>query len=529
MSSIRPKQGAPQEYPAGKEFVISVFRFNKLSGLWEEGSLKDTELKTAAFVKESFFAKLEPGDTVQITAKGTQKLTERGFVQTKETPLKVEEGVKVTVKVRTSDSFKKEVARIEAQKITRLSQAHIEAAPPVVALKPLAQGKVKQVSTSEEHPENVFFSALPGWFKWARERELKTEVNTASDIREGIIKMNLTRFCREAFEDRANTLLTKIFNRLSSKDLINIMDLSIKSLAKKAGISQQDAAIILAADKNEMLKGREHLAVELDEVAHDKGYLVKTNKAVGDLDGEFKKQKAPPPLATKMRYASEFLEGMYWLHKSGHVHGDMKPDNCLIVKDKNGEKHIKISDFGKARPLQDKETGLHLGNLRFNAPEGELSKAAEVYSSALMTIWILERGLLDKTGMLIEPSEVDPQAQPRSDRTGIEKFVVTSNKLPNIDATGSLRGKVTSLFQRVELGVQALGVPSSRRTPEQLKEAEKEIHSYIDALTKRLAPQIKNETKVQQISALLKWMTNADPSKRPTMDTVMQSLSVIGF
>ncbi|MEV6952537.1 serine/threonine-protein kinase [Streptomyces sp. NPDC051183] len=91
------------------------------------------------------------------------------------------------------------------------------------------------------------------------------------------------------------------------------------------------------------------------------------------------------------RLITEICEGLVHLHRSGWVHGDLKPDNILLMADGS----VKLSDFGLATEL----TGTHgthgyappMGTLdylppeRWNAPLGE--RGVQVRPSA--DIWAL--------------------------------------------------------------------------------------------------------------------------------------------
>ncbi|MFD9358600.1 serine/threonine-protein kinase [Streptomyces sp. NPDC060031] len=88
-------------------------------------------------------------------------------------------------------------------------------------------------------------------------------------------------------------------------------------------------------------------------------------------------EAAAPSEAEGARLVTEICEGLVHLHRSGWVHGDLKPDNILLMADGS----VKLSDFGLATEL----TGTHgthgyappmgtpdyLPPERWNAPLGE--------------------------------------------------------------------------------------------------------------------------------------------------------------
>lgn len=50
-------------------------------------------------------------------------------------------------------------------------------------------------------------------------------------------------------------------------------------------------------------------------------------------------------------YFLEILIGLDYIHKKGIIYRDLKPENLLIAADG----HVKIADFGLAKPLMGRE------------------------------------------------------------------------------------------------------------------------------------------------------------------------------
>jgi serine/threonine protein kinase len=92
-------------------------------------------------------------------------------------------------------------------------------------------------------------------------------------------------------------------------------------------------------------------------------------------------------------------QGLDYLHKSGIVHGDLKPANILLRSARNDRRGFvcKVGDFGLSRALGAEQTHLetaNFGTASYAAPEllsGKLSSASDIYSFG-MIIWGLASG-----------------------------------------------------------------------------------------------------------------------------------------
>jgi len=98
----------------------------------------------------------------------------------------------------------------------------------------------------------------------------------------------------------------------------------------------------------------------------------------------------PPPLGAALEWLARVAEGLAYLHETGSVHRDVKPQNLLIGQ---GGKDVKVIDFALAGP-QDGWFGRHLlrrllerrrpGTWSYMAPERirnrRLTPAGDVYS-----------------------------------------------------------------------------------------------------------------------------------------------------
>ncbi|MEU5110877.1 protein kinase [Streptomyces longwoodensis] len=73
------------------------------------------------------------------------------------------------------------------------------------------------------------------------------------------------------------------------------------------------------------------------------------------------------------RILTEICEGLAHLHGLGWVHGDLKPDNVLLMADGS----VRLSDFGLARPGFP-----HLGLQQLPGPELDRAQVERRYGAA---------------------------------------------------------------------------------------------------------------------------------------------------
>ena len=82
-----------------------------------------------------------------------------------------------------------------------------------------------------------------------------------------------------------------------------------------------------------------------------------------------------------LSYIQDVLEALEYANSKGVIHRDIKPSNVMTV---DGERHVKLTDFGLARRAsevtQTTRTGQIVGTISYLAPERFLSKPADVRS-----------------------------------------------------------------------------------------------------------------------------------------------------
>ncbi|GIL48925.1 hypothetical protein Vafri_5418 [Volvox africanus] len=116
----------------------------------------------------------------------------------------------------------------------------------------------------------------------------------------------------------------------------------------------------------------------------------------GTLDNAIRKSVFRPTLMWSMRLARrallrsavEIARGLFHLHDSGVVHGDLKPANVLLGSSKEDRRGfvIKVADFGLAHLLPSDANSLYTdswGSVAYMAPEafrGRVSRATDVWA-----------------------------------------------------------------------------------------------------------------------------------------------------
>lgn len=103
----------------------------------------------------------------------------------------------------------------------------------------------------------------------------------------------------------------------------------------------------------------------------------------GDLKGLIGEHGLPVPVALDL--LSQVCGGLADAHEAGLLHRDIKPSNVL-VRDRSGQLHAYLCDFGIARAADDDrtQTGGVMGTLAYMAPErhqgSEATVASDVYA-----------------------------------------------------------------------------------------------------------------------------------------------------
>jgi serine/threonine protein kinase len=243
-------------------------------------------------------------------------------------------------------------------------------------------------------------------------------------------------------------------------------------------------------------------------------YTIKTPAASTD----FEKKISNPETSMNDRalLGGHLLAGLTGLHKAGYVHGDMKPENCLIYQ---GGKLLKLADFGKAEMIKDKASQKYSGNTRFAPPEGQLSKKSDVYGAAMMLIRNFEEPFLSESELSLVPidsTEKDMDAS--SDLRGVERFVVENKSFLAANA-GSKTSLWTRIIRRFQMG---------RRSTEEKNQQTQAMHQYIDQLKQKLEEKEGfSPVHANRLCDLLKKMTVDNPTERISAEDASKEYDLI--
>lgn len=96
------------------------------------------------------------------------------------------------------------------------------------------------------------------------------------------------------------------------------------------------------------------------------------------------------PLPVALWLVRQIAQALEALHASGWVHGDVKPENCLV----GPRGHLTLLDLGFATPVQTAAAGYYRGTPEYSAPETLLENIASLPSRDIFSLGrILYRSL----------------------------------------------------------------------------------------------------------------------------------------
>jgi serine/threonine-protein kinase len=128
-------------------------------------------------------------------------------------------------------------------------------------------------------------------------------------------------------------------------------------------------------------------------------------------------------LTPALQIAKQVCRGLAAVHKSGIVHGDLKPQNVMVMA--NGV--AKLMDFGVARPRRKEQPGVVVaGTPLYMSPEqvkgGDLDDRSDIYAAGVV-MYEMFTGVCPFRGRdaaeVMEMHLNDPPPDPRALRPGL--------------------------------------------------------------------------------------------------------------
>ena len=203
-----------------------------------------------------------------------------------------------------------------------------------------------------------------------------------------------------------------------SFDLKLRVDVALKALREELLLERR----ALEALRQEVRTAREVISPNVcrvfDLVELEGQELVSMEYIDGITLADVLKMRAPLDLTEAREIAAQFLAGLEAIHEAGLVHRDVKPENIMMTR----SGRVVVMDFGIAKGLADRATGMVSGTPAYMAPEqsrGEaVSARADVFSAGVVLSEMIAPGGLAQPedraalweGIHREPPEVPDSA-----------------------------------------------------------------------------------------------------------------------
>jgi serine/threonine protein kinase len=273
-------------------------------------------------------------------------------------------------------------------------------------------------------------------------------------------------------------------------------EVALKVLVNKAGDSS--ATDQLRREALAMVASRHKYTIRLDDF-HSVGqvsYLAMEYAPHGDLRKYINSQSGKLPIIQIERFFLQIAESLAFMHKAGILHRDIKPDNILVVNDRQA----RLADFGVAvlpgevSSIEELQKGV--GTMDYMAPEIlegiECTKRSDVYLLGITFYEIL-------TGL-----------QPFANIPLIE--VISKRRTENITAPRLLREEAPQYLEDVIM--RAIDFDPAKRY-------ESAVHLF-EALTSR---QAKHITAKSSVNTILSPLSNNKPTSILSEQVAIQDKS----
>jgi formylglycine-generating enzyme required for sulfatase activity len=126
----------------------------------------------------------------------------------------------------------------------------------------------------------------------------------------------------------------------------------------------------------------------------------------GEDLGDRLARSGPPPIPETIRWCREILDALWYIHREGIVHRDIKPDNIFLLQ-RAGRQHPVLVDFGiaKVRDLRRTRTGGMLGTPGYMSPEQVEDPARIDHRTDIFAVGCVLYEMLSGTPAFTAPSD----------------------------------------------------------------------------------------------------------------------------
>ncbi len=166
-------------------------------------------------------------------------------------------------------------------------------------------------------------------------------------------------------------------------------------------------------------------------------------------------QDGPPVLLRVARLFLQLLEALEVVHSRGVIHGDLKPENVMLVRDREGCERIRLVDFGVSSVLAENwhTPGEVCGTPGYLAPEIMMGKpptpSSDLYAAGIVLYELLtgyQPWVPGTLAGLVRQQAYDPPPRPSEMRAGaggaldaVVTRALAAKPQDRFDGTASLR------------------------------------------------------------------------------------------
>uniref|UniRef100_A0AAV2J8T2 Protein kinase domain-containing protein n=1 Tax=Knipowitschia caucasica TaxID=637954 RepID=A0AAV2J8T2_KNICA len=195
------------------------------------------------------------------------------------------------------------------------------------------------------------------------------------------VALKMVKNASGAAEDlvKAKGCISSPFNSYEVQKILGVGSFGLVTLCRKNGSDQKVALKMVknapgAAEAQcmeflAMCGSASHHIVEMFGSFNFNGTLCLQFEALDISLGDFLKKSSSLPLHQIRPIITQMAEALMFLKRINVIHGDLKPDNVMMVDHVGKPLQVKIIDFGLARPVQLATPGSFFGTLYYSAPE----------------------------------------------------------------------------------------------------------------------------------------------------------------